>query len=147
MEKDKINISLRIVSIKTIRFSLDNANVSKEINKNAFIFNISAKVSIDPNSKSIAIEILQDIFLDKELQTSVCQHVSRIVFEIVNFDSVIKHNIEKKDIKIPDDLMTTLISISLSTSRGILASKIEGSNLEGVYMPIVDPKSFKPVLP
>ena len=39
--------------------------------------------------------------------------------------------------------MTTLLSISLSTARGIFASKIEGSALEGVYMPIVNPASFK----
>jgi hypothetical protein len=45
-------------------------------------------------------------------------------------------------ISVPEDLLFTVISLAISTSRGALMVKGAGTFLEKIPMPIVDPKSF-----
>jgi hypothetical protein len=45
-------------------------------------------------------------------------------------------------ISVPEDLLFTVISLAISTSRGALLVKGAGTFLERIPMPIVDPKSF-----
>jgi hypothetical protein len=45
-------------------------------------------------------------------------------------------------INVPEDLLVTVISLAISTSRGALMVKGAGTFLEKTPMPIVDPKSF-----
>jgi len=142
-ELKKIDVTFRISSIKTLKFLLDNTEAAVKTDRKAFHFNITLGTFVNPSNKIIGFEVIQDVFLDKELTQKVSELISRIEFEILNFDEVVKHNKQTKELNIPDQIMVTLISISLSTSRGIFASKVEGSALEGVYMPIVNPLSFK----
>lgn len=142
-ELKKIDITLRISSIKTLKFSLNNTDEARQTDKKLFQFNISLASFINPLAKTIGFDVIQDVFLDKEMTKKVSELISRIEFEIINFDDVVKHKEQQKEFQIPDQVMMTLISISLSTSRGIFASKVEGSSLEGVYMPILNPATFK----
>ncbi|MGB7510200.1 MAG: hypothetical protein WBP54_02800 [Pelodictyon phaeoclathratiforme] len=45
-------------------------------------------------------------------------------------------------INLPEDLLFTVISLAISTSRGALMVKGAGTFLEKIPMPIVDPQSF-----
>jgi hypothetical protein len=141
-ELEKIDVSLRISSIKTHKFSIDNTDEIRKTDRKSFHFNIAIGTFFNPKNKIIGFDVIQDLYLDKELTKKVSELISRIEFEIINFEDVVKHNEKLKKIKVPDQIMITLISISLSTARGIFASKVEGSALEGVYMPIVNPKNF-----
>lgn len=142
-EPNKVDITLRISSIKTLKFSIDNTPEVFKLDRESFIFNISIASDINVSNKIIGFNVIQDIYLDKELKNRVCELITRIEFNIINFNEVI---IKKdKDILIPDSIMVTLLSISLSTSRGVLAAKVEGSGLEGVNMPVVNPSNFKHV--
>ena len=142
-ELKKIDITFRISSIKTLKFTIDNTEEARNTDRKSFHFNIALGTAINTKNKVIGFEVIQDVYLDKELTKKVSELISRIEFEIINFEEVVKHDEKLKEIKIPDQVKTTLISISLSTSRGIFASKVEGSVLEGVYMPIVNPAAFK----
>lgn len=146
-ELKKVDVTIRISSIKTLKFSLDNTDEARNADRKSFHFNISLATTINPQLKIIGFDVIQDVYLDQELTNKVCELISRIEFEILNFDDIILDDKQLKKLKIPDQLMTTLISISLSTARGIFASKVEGSALEGVYMPIVNPAAFKKVAP
>jgi hypothetical protein len=46
------------------------------------------------------------------------------------------------NINVPEDLLFTVISLAISTSRGALMVKGAGTFLEKMPMPIVDPQSF-----
>ncbi|NTV05770.1 MAG: hypothetical protein HGA59_04585 [Chlorobiaceae bacterium] len=46
------------------------------------------------------------------------------------------------NVNIPEDLLFTIISLAISTSRGALMVKGAGTFLEKIPMPIIDPKSF-----
>ena len=142
-EPTKIDVTLQISSVKTIKFSVNNTDEILKMDRLAFNFNISFASSIEPSKKIIAVDILGDIYTEKELLNKVSELASRIEYRIMNFDDLIK-NINNQ-LVIPDQLMIMLTSISLSTTRGILAAKLEGSALEGVHLPVIDPKSFKPI--
>lgn len=142
-EPTKIDVTLQISSVKTIKFSVNNTEEIRTMDRLGFNFNISFASSIEPSKKIIAFDILVDIYTEKELLNKVSELASRIEYMIMNFDDLIK-NINNQ-LVIPDQLMIMLTSISLSTTRGILAAKLEGSALEGVHLPVIDPKSFKPL--
>ncbi|GJQ44132.1 MAG: hypothetical protein D8M26_13565 [Ignavibacteriae bacterium] len=141
----KINVTFRISSIKTVRFNIDNSEEVRNIDRKSFFFNISLGTYINPGDKKIGFDVIQFVSLDKEMSNKVSELISHIEFEIVNFDEVVQKSDKLNEIKIPDQIMLTLISISLSTARGIFAAKVEGSALEGVYMPVIDPSTFKKI--
>lgn len=143
----KIDITFRIASIKTLKFLIENIDEAIKIDKATFEFNISVAMFADPLKKIIGFNIAVEVFTDKTKQLKLSELVTQTVYEIVNFNDVISHDEANKLINIPDPFMTTLISIALSTSRGIFAAKTEGSVLSGVYIPVMDPKAFKPVNP
>lgn len=59
-------------------------------------------------------------------------------FEIDDIQSVIQINDEK--FEVPDDLLTTFVSLTYSSARGIIFAKTQGSYLNQFILPIVDPK-------
>lgn len=146
-DQKKIDITFRIVSIKTLKFLVENTDEAVKIDKATFEFNISVAMFADPLKKIIGFNIAVEVFTDKSKLLKVSELVTQTIYEIVNFDSAISHDETKKLINIPDPFMTTLLSIALSTSRGIFAAKTEGSLLDGVYIPVMDPKVFKPIDP
>ena len=144
-ELKKIDITFRISSIKTLKFTIDNTEELSKTDRKSFHFNITLGTFVNPLNKIIGFDVIQEVSLDKEMSNKVSELISRIESEIINFDEVVHKNAEINELKIPDQVMLTLISISLSTSRGIYAAKVEGSALEGVYMPVVNPATFKKI--
>lgn len=141
-ELKKIDITIRINSIKTLKFSVNNTDQARQLDRNLFQFNIAVSTFIHPPTHIIGFDVIQDIFLDKEMTNKVSELISRMEFELVNFDEVVKKDEAQNSVNVPDQVMMMLLSISLSTARGIFASKVEGSALEGVYTPILDPTKF-----
>jgi len=144
-EQKKIDITFRIASIKTIKFAIENIEEKTKIDKATFEFNISIGMFADPEQKIIGYNVFTDVFTDKTKLIKVSELATQIIYDIVNFNEVISRDEVNKVLNIPDVFITTLISIALSTTRGIFAAKTEGSVLDGVYIPILDPKVFKPV--
>ena len=118
---------------------------ASKIDKNTFEFNISIGMYANPEQKIIGYNVFVDVFTDKSKSIKISELATQIIYEIVNFNEAISKDEAKKVLNIPDIFITTLISIALSTTRGIFAAKTEGSVLDGVYIPIMDPKVFKPV--
>lgn len=144
-EQKKIDITFRIASIKTTKFLIENIEEATKIDKATFEFNISIGMFANPEQKIIGYNVFTDVFTDKTKLLKVSELATQIVYDIINFDEVISRDEVKKVLNIPDIFITTLISIALSTTRGIFAAKTEGSVLGGVYIPIMDPKVFKPI--
>ena len=140
---DQINISFRIKNISTLEFSIKNIPELETVDKSLIQFQIFPATFIDKNNNVIGIDTVVDIFVDQEKQKRVCELITRITYEVVNLSDFIDS--VDNSIKIPDPIMHTFLSISLSTTRGILASKTEGTLLRDVFIPILNPAGFKPV--
>ncbi len=56
----------------------------------------------------------------------------------------LKENIEIKErsFKLPDNVLATLLGISISSARGIIIAKTAGAFINKYYLPIFDPKSI-----
>lgn len=46
------------------------------------------------------------------------------------------------DVDFPDQFLVSMVSISISTLRGIMYSQFRGTFLNNTILPIIDPKSF-----
>ncbi len=141
----KLDITFKIVDIRTLKFLINNIAEAYKADKSEFEFNISAATFSDASLKTISINILIDVYTDKTRQHKVSELITQMVYEIVNFDEVVKIDSVKNTLEIPDNFVTTLFSIALSTSRGIFAAKTEGSALSGAFLPVLNPAAFKPV--
>jgi hypothetical protein len=49
-------------------------------------------------------------------------------------------------IKIPNELLITLLSVSYSTTRGVLAAQTAGTDYSNVFLPLVGTSEFGLVL-
>lgn len=141
--EEKIEVGIKITAIKTLKFLINNTDEASKTDRSNFQFNISLATYISMEKKTIGFDVILDLFIDKEMKNHVAEFISRIDYSIINFENVVIK--KEKEIVIADSVMMTLISIALSTARGMFASKIEGSALEGVYLPILNPSNFKPI--
>lgn len=66
-------------------------------------------------------------------------------FKLLEFEEILKKN-EKDLVDIPDDLLITLLSISYSTARGILAAQTAGTDYSNFFLPLVNVSEFKTML-
>jgi hypothetical protein len=139
---EQINMSFRIKNISTKEFSIRNIVLDDTLDKEQFPFQISLGTQIDPQNKSISVDTFVNVFTDLDNKNKICGLTTRLVYEVENLQSLVI--VENDNIKIPEVLMTTLISIAISTTRGILTAKTEGTLLHDVFMPVVNPSSFKP---
>lgn len=102
-----------------------------------FKINLEHKVSFE-NKLIIVVVMVDIIHQDNEMRLASLQ--AGCIFEISNFaDFIVK---DTQFVNIPDDLMVTLNSVSISTIRGIMFSQFRGTFLHTAILPVVDPKAF-----
>jgi hypothetical protein len=64
------------------------------------------------------------------------------IYEVPSLPNFV--NEEGKQFELPKDLIISLNSISVSTTRGIMFSSFRGTFLQNAVLPVIDPKSFEP---
>ena len=129
-----LQVSFGLHSFKIVGFKLnelpkdyDEQNMGykfqfrQELNEEEGIFSIYLKVSAQEG------EDAKEVIASIETRTS---------FNVSDIDKMI----EGDNINVPISLGTTLLSISLSTTRGALAAKTEGHFLENHLLPLVNPQ-------
>ncbi len=142
-EQKKISINFGIKEIKTIRFSLNDIPELDSIQNENVHFQIIPATFVNYEEKIIGFDIIITVYVDKEVKKIVCELIARVSFIVNNLKDIVPGK-GKNAPKLPDHFMQTLLSISLSTIRGILFSKTEGSILNKFYLPILNPANFKP---
>lgn len=141
--KEKINIQFLIEEISTLEFSIKNQPSINIDDYENLVINVNPSSSVDIKSGIVDFIIMISIHSGGKEKIIICELVTSIKFAIKNFAQFLdKEN--NKLLRMPDQFMHTMLSIALSTSRGILASKTEGTNLQKVYLPILNPADFKP---
>ncbi len=140
-----LKITFNIGEIQTVKFAIDNSMKQDSFSKSRLQFQIGAGVRFEPAKRNVVIDTIVDIFCDQDKARRICESVTRVVFYIENFDELFK--VEGQQLKASDLVMKNLVSMSVSTTRGMLAAKTEGSILSGVYLPPVDVTNFKTLPP
>jgi hypothetical protein len=135
MEQMQVNIAVK--KIKEVEFF-----VNEEIEiANPPIANIKFELTtnIILDDKSIEM-LLTTYFVDQDQGNMFMKIKTSNVFlflELVNF-----HKSENNEFDIPDNVLVTFLSLSISHSRALLAKNALGTKFADLYIPIVNPSEI-----
>lgn len=139
MEKKTIeNFSFKIEGIELLEYSLKTPDNSLPVDiEYKFEIFIEQKISIE--LKKIFIICSIGIHAaDKD--TQFANSKISCIYDCPEVEKFL--NSENNTIELPEMINTTLNSISLSTSRGVMFTLLRGTFLHNVILPIVDPKTL-----
>lgn len=141
IEHKDFKVDLQLKSIELLKGSIELPAIPN-VSLTNFNFNISLE------SKSDSINKLLFVIVSVEIKSEDQNHLlgslaASCIYSISNFDEMIKIEADGR-LNIPQPLIEILNSISLSTTRGIMFSTFKGTFLHNAFLPIIDPRSFKP---
>jgi hypothetical protein len=135
---DTITMQFKLKGVELLRTMITQPVVS--FSPTEFQFDISLESRIDPSQKLIFVVTTADVRSDnKPEQLAVVSAVC--IFGIDNFEDIVKIRTDNQ-FEVNDEIMLILISISLSTLRGIMFEQFRGTFLHTAVLPIIDPKQF-----
>src|SRR5690606_23678713 len=138
IQKESI-IEYGLMSIEILKFSLNETeNVDISIDKIGFELNLSG----DFDETSSHIEVITDINIFKEKDKGrkrVAELKTKFVFFIKGADSLKE---DGNETYLPKKLIDSLNLISVSTTRGILFTKFQGTKIQNIILPLISPKDL-----
>jgi len=134
------NVEMQIRAIELLNGSLQLPSAPNTA-ITTFNFNISIESKADAPNRLVFVIVHVEIKND-DLSLILGALSVSCIFEIVNFDEVIKIE-ENGKLDIPQHLIETLNKIAVSTTRGVMFSTFKGTFLHGAVLPIIDPKQFQ----
>lgn len=132
MKPEQVNIA--ISRIKEVEYFI---NESIELQPGAQVninFQVTTNIKLDDKTVEMLLtvqfaEITEGIVLLKIKTSNVFS-----VLELADF-----HKPESETYDIPDNVMVTFLSLSVSHTRALLAKNAQGTKFSGMYIPIVNP--------
>lgn len=136
----QLEFGLRFSNINVLSYS--QYDISKiDDNKEASIeFQSNFQVKILKDTSEIVIFSTINL-LSIDTKALLAELKIECYFEVKPFDRVVIQKSEN-EFQIPDDLLVQLISLSISTIRGILHEKLKGTNLQKEIFPLINPKDL-----
>ena len=90
----------------------------------------------EPDSNSILIHF-DVMYIDKKSQKILMNFEAQFTFRVENFKEAFV-SIDDNKIQVDDSFVATIMSISLSTVRGMIFTKVSETYLANAYFPIYD---------
>lgn len=103
-----------------------------------FEFRIDVKTDIVKNTINIGLHI--SIYADEGKLINLGHLTSEGEFDVLNLEEVLS----VFENKIPTILLANFFGVVIGTSRGFLIDRTQGTIMEGVYIPIVNPINLIP---
>lgn len=130
-------VSIAVKKIRDIEFF-----INEEFDlANPPIANIGFELTTNFNLEEKSVEmLLATTFVDPANGNVIMRIKTSNVFlflELANF-----HKPERNEFDLPDNVMVTFLSLSISHSRALLAKNALGTKLSDLYIPIVNPSEI-----
>lgn len=109
-----------------------------------FNFEINVQTNVDRNQKIVIASTIVRINADDKT-TEVGRVNCACIFSVANFDEVITMKSDNS-FELIEPFAETINSISISTTRGLMASELKGTILHHAFLPIIDVKSLSKTL-
>ena len=141
MEENKaVGITSKIKSITCNNFKVAEITKAelKNIPKDKFAFEFNVNLKMESVKKEVIIHSLTKIYAYDSKSLYLGEIETTGVFELINFDEITK---AYKGM-MPNGVLAMFLGILLSTTRGILLIKSEGTSITGALMPIINAGSF-----
>lgn len=124
--------------------SCDNFEINKEnVGKNEFSINSlhyehNVSLRSNPDNEELYINSSILIYADKDKLINLGKIDSSTIITVAN----LKELIANFDNKLPNIIIANLIGLLISSTRGFLLLKAEGTPLQGAILPAIDPMTF-----
>lgn len=137
MAKQDFHFQLRNIDVVDVFLKIPEIPLSKECQYN---FDINVQHRIDGKKKLIIVSPTISVRINNENKI-YGRFRADIFYQVQNLDDFKDTNTNKFDI--PKSFITTLNSISISTSRGLMFSAFKGTFLHNAIIPVINPGDFK----
>lgn len=138
-KQKKKTISFKIDKIETVSFSVDPSKISPRYNQ-PMNFEFTLSLKIDIKKKHLIYSLGIRIFPKSSIDIQVGNLDIIVQFSIKNMDDFIEE--ENVSITLPDILMINLITLVISTARGIWAEKVSGTKIQKIILPLMNPQKI-----
>lgn len=138
--KEPLSISFLLKQIRTLEFSISNHFNQNSFDTSLVKFRVSLGYEFNADSDLLGIQTTVEVFTDNSERLKICHLITLITFQVADLGKIF--NSSESGITVPDILMHTFLSLAISTTRGILTAKTEGTVLHESYMPVIDLKQF-----
>lgn len=139
VEGDK-DAKIQFRAIELLNSSI-SAPLIKDTNNKAFTFDISTEIQLSEENKFIVV-IIGIKILNEGKDILFGTLTTSNIFYIENYDEIVTKN-ESNETVLPNSLIVTLNSISLSTTRGVMWTTFKGTMLHNALLPMLDPKQIE----
>jgi len=136
--KEEKEIGFQIKAIELLDSCL-NAPKHPLSPNTVFQFEINLEHRLNLDEKIVIVICLVSIYKDEKKEL-LGQLKSSCIFAIEDLHVYIDS--KTKALELPENIVTTLNSISISTTRGLMFSFFRGTFLHNAVLPIIDPQSF-----
>jgi hypothetical protein len=140
IENNGFKVELQLKAIELL-----NSTLQLPIGQNTAITSFNYTINIESRADAVnkLVFVIVHVEIKNDNQTNFLGALSvSCIFEIVNFEEVIKMEPDGK-LNIPQPLIDTLNSISISTTRGIMFSTFKGTFLHNAILPVIEPKQMQ----
>ena len=134
----KSPITFQLKGIDLIETCLNHPKQDDLVFK-VFHFEIKIDHQINAEKKLFKAIITTEIH-NEQKDLKLGSITANCIFEIVNISEFIDP--KSKQINLPEDFISTINSITISTARGIMFDQFKGTFLHHALLPIVDPRAF-----
>lgn len=138
-----------INNIKKIASYLNTPEVLgiKDINEESIRIGKGFQFSFDKDTGIFIIKAVLDFVCRIDTPEPLKLFGAKIQYDFLfkDFEDIVKER-ENSKIDLPDDLVITLMSVSYSTSRGILSMLSFGTEYQNIILPLVDIQEFKKMI-
>lgn len=125
---------LEIKKIKEIEFFVNEDNPSLNLNA---VF-IRFELNTIPTAKDNTVEMILTVFYSEISNDKVFMRIKTSnVFSIQDMATL--HNTVSNTVEIPDNILVTMLSLSITHTRALLAKSASGTKFAELYIPIVNP--------
>ncbi len=132
MEPTQVNIAVK--KIKEVEFFINEAIQLPD----PVVANVKFELTLNINLSENSVEMLLTTFFADQDQGNIFMKIKTsnvfLFLELANF-----YNPENLQFNIPDNIMITFLSLSISHSRALLAKNTLGTKFTDLYLPIVNP--------
>ncbi len=137
----ELNIQTKIGEIKFSDFQLEKSVITdSKINVEHFQYEFNVNMGVNMPKNEINVNLNINMFSDLEKKNKVGYINSHGIFIVFNLTEIIKQS----EGKIPNIVFANFIGVLISTTRGFLIDKSQGTPIEGAMIPIVNPLTFFP---
>ena len=139
-QQKELQIKYRLQKIKIINFNF-NIQDDKNVNFDQLYIETILKQNIDIDKEFIIITLGIHVFTDESHKDLLCTLTVEFSFHTIGIKDVKKNG---DQLKIPNDFILSLVSISYSTCRGIFFEKCASTCLSNLILPLINPRDLLP---